>query len=335
MHRGSAGAHANLEVAALVGEDAGLRLHLGLFVDHRLGHVVLGRTAPGRGRHHLHRDGARRLQTAESKGVIHSFSAGADSGMNDFPVSLLEPAQLASDIAFRCATGQRTRTEPAGEAGGADGEMEGQSELLRGAALKDRFFVIKLAQTEAGRGAGQSGVNLPRGLDPEKVQRLTWQAMLPSYIAGDRFELVALLQREGLHFHSLAHNNYSTMMLVHHLMEEQRMMVCEGNYHQRYGDRGVALHHSPHVHAHARHDSFSQHAYQRAQLQRMEMSREMMAGHPSHAGYGGPAGRGQAAGRMPAAFGAGSYDAVCLSFSGCCRVLCVLYFAPLPDAACL
>ena len=277
----------------------------------------------------------RLLQTAESKGVIHSFSAGADSGMNDFPVSLLEPAQLASDIAFRCATGQRTRTEPAGEAGGADGEMEGQSELLRGAALKDRFFVIKLAQTEAGRGAGQSGVNLPRGLDPEKVQRLTWQAMLPSYIAGDRFELVALLQREGLHFHSLAHNNNSTMMLVHHLMEEQRMMVCEGNYHQRYGDRGVALHHSPHVHAHARHDSFSQHAYQRAQLQRMEMSREMMAGHPSHAGYGGPAGRGQAAGRMPAAFGAGSYDAVCLSFSGCCRVLCVLCFAPLPDAACL
>jgi hypothetical protein len=254
----------------------------------------------------------RLLQTAESKGVIHSFSAGADSGMNDFPASLLEPAQLASDIAFRCATGQSMQQQPGAEASGAEGVMEGQSEVFRAAPLKDRFFVIRLAQTEAGRGAGQSGVNLPRGLDPEKVQRLTWQAMLPSYIAGDRFELVALLQREGLHFHSLAHNNYSTMMLVHHLMEEQRMMVCDGNYHQRYGDRGVpggvALQHLSPMHAHAHHDSFSQHAYQRAQMQRMEVSREMMAGHAAHLGYvGGAAGRGHATGRMP-------FDAVCVPF---------------------
>jgi hypothetical protein len=47
------------------------------------------------------------------------------------------------------------------------------------------------------------------------------QSVLPSYVAGERLDLVTLLHREGLHFHSLAHNNYSTMMLVHHLMEEQ------------------------------------------------------------------------------------------------------------------
>jgi hypothetical protein len=282
----------------------------------------------------------RLLQTAESKGVIHSFSAGADSGMNDFPASLLEPAQLASDIAFRCATGQSMQQQPGAEASGAEGAMEGLSEVFRAAPLKDRFFVIRLAQTEAGRGAGQSGVNLPRGLDPEKVQRLTWQAMLPSYIAGDRFELVALLQREGLHFHSLAHNNYSTMMLVHHLMEEQRMMVCDGNYHQRYGDRGVsgtggvALQHLSPMHAHAHHDSFSQHVYQRAQMQRMEVSREMMAGHAAHLGYvEGTAGRGHATGRMP-------FDVVCVPFPPDAAVECYVYclassraFAP-ASAAC-
>ena len=55
----------------------------------------------------------RLLQTAESKGIIRCFSASADSSAR-FPASLLEPAQIASDLAFRCASGR------AGHAGAAN-----------------------------------------------------------------------------------------------------------------------------------------------------------------------------------------------------------------------
>ena len=229
----------------------------------------------------------RLLQMAKSQGIIEDFSASPSCATINFPPSLLEPAQLASDIAFRYATGQ-SADGFGGGAGGADGD--GAGSMPKAASLKDRFFVINLAHTDVGRGAGQSGVNLPHGLNPEKVQRWASHVLLPSYIAGDRLDLVSLLQREGLHFHSLAHNNYSTMMLVHHLMEEQRLMVSERRQQQRAGDRlaeGAADgdgSYSGHVQYAQHHHLAPAHPYHRMQEQRVEM--RMTAGYAGGAVMG-------------------------------------------------
>ena len=190
----------------------------------------------------------RLLQVAKAQGVIDHFAASPNSGMNNthnFPASLLEPAQLASDMAFRCATGDSRH-----DLGGGEDAKD--------LALKDRFFVVVLPRKAGGEGG--------RGLDPEMVQKWTQHAMLPSAIAGDRMALVSLLQREDLRFHSLAHNNYSTMMLVHHLMEEQQVLGSgrrSQHHHQQLQQRlggsagGAAyahnVHHGPDPHGHAAH----------------------------------------------------------------------------------
>jgi hypothetical protein len=110
----------------------------------------------------------RLLQMAKSQGIIEDFSASPSCATIDFPASLLEPSQLAADLAFRYATGQGT------DGFGGGGTAQG-GDLPKEASLKDRFFVVNLAHTDVGRGAGQSGVNLPHGLNPEKVQRWAMQ----------------------------------------------------------------------------------------------------------------------------------------------------------------
>jgi len=213
----------------------------------------------------------RLLQGAKSQGSIKDFSASPHHAMDNFPASLLEPAQLASDTAFRFATEQGV-----GGYGGGGG--------------KDRFFVISLAQTEVGRGAGQPGAHLPHGLDPERVQRWASHAMLPSIIAGDRSELVKVLQQQSLHFHTLAHNNYSTMMLVHHLIEEQRCMGREQIQQHHHASSsaasqrcsapsssiGVGEQHGQNFQSSHQYQQHTGHPYQRSQAQRMDMSRAMM-----------------------------------------------------------
>jgi len=213
----------------------------------------------------------RLLQGAKSQGSIKDFSASPHNAMDNFPASLLQPAQLAADTAFRCATEQG-----AGGYGGVGG--------------KDRFFVISLAQTEVGRGAGQAGANLPHGLDPERVQMWASHAMLPSNIAGDRSELVTVLQQQSLHFHTLAHNNYSTMMLVHHLIEEQRCMGREQRQQHHRASSSAATQrcsapasgisvgeqHAHNLQASHQYQQHAGHPYQRSQAQRMDMSRAMM-----------------------------------------------------------
>ena len=239
---------------------------------------------------------------AKVQGIIENFSGSPHSAMLNFPPTLLEPAQLASDIAFRCASGQGSEGY-AGGMGWGWGEMEGAGGIPRAASLKDRFFVITLAQTEFGRGAGQGGVKSQNGLDPQKVQRWSSHALLPSNIAGERCDLVQLLQREGLHFHSLAHNNYSTMMLVHHLMEEQRMMANErrlqhpasARMSQDHGarERSGGAHlghtqqhtHSPHAAAH--HAAVHPYHNIHHRMDPREMARGMGEGHHIQGGYDG------------------------------------------------
>jgi hypothetical protein len=218
----------------------------------------------------------RLLRVAKEQGVIDDFEASPHSSMTNFPASLLEPSQLASDIAFRCATG-----DSGGCFGGGGKDADGGAEATKAASLKDRFFVIRIARNYGSR----------QGLDPETVQKWTQHAMLPSSIVGERMALVSLLQREELRFHTLAHNNYSTMMLVHHLMEEQLVFGNERRQQQSAVQEASGAGRFAHLnhHGHDHHPSAA-HPYYSMQPHRMDLYSAMIGStarraHSLHAGY--------------------------------------------------
>mmetsp|Transcript_41847 Transcript_41847/g.131954 ORF Transcript_41847/g.131954 Transcript_41847/m.131954 type:complete len:902 (-) Transcript_41847:63-2768(-) len=155
----------------------------------------------------------RLLNLAISRGVISSYNASPHSSMNNFPPSLLEPSHLAADIAFRYAgSGPTSEYGFLPGVGAIDKHPSGSAFVQKIAALKERFFVIVLAPKDRTL------------IDSETQSRLSDDILLPSTVAGSRADLVGLFQQVQLSFHTLAHNNYSTMILVQKLFEEQQNM---------------------------------------------------------------------------------------------------------------
>eukprot|EP00960_Hanusia_phi_P072295 767751-Hanusia_phi.AAC.4 len=155
----------------------------------------------------------RLLNLAISRGVISSYNASPHSSMNNFPPSLLEPSHLAADIAFRYAgSGPTSEYGFLPGVGAIDKHPSGSAFVQKIAALKERFFVIVLAPKDR------------TFIDSETQSRLSDDILLPSTVAGSRADLVGLFQQFQLSFHTLAHNNFSTMILVQKLFEEQQNM---------------------------------------------------------------------------------------------------------------
>ncbi|EKX33123.1 hypothetical protein GUITHDRAFT_120690 [Guillardia theta CCMP2712] len=135
----------------------------------------------------------RLLQSAMQARIIASFEAGQAGQMSNFPLSLLDPAEMAAEIAFQNA-----------DLRALDQQTAKLMEASRVQQLQERFFLIHL---------------LPAGA---KVNRSPDIApLLASSVASDRHEFVSICVNQRLRFASLQQAKYATIMLVHRIMAEQ------------------------------------------------------------------------------------------------------------------
>jgi len=174
------------------------------------GHIFTSRSVHVRLRAamHLAHWFKRLLNKGKAQGVIADFASAPHASMANFPPTLLEPGHVAADIAFRYAGEDGTAPHWADAV--EQGHQQPSAALAeRLATVKDRFFIVSLNR------GGDVGHAMRQRIEASSVS-------LQSNLAGARADLVALIHGEQYSFHTLQHNRHSTMLLVHHLVEEQR-----------------------------------------------------------------------------------------------------------------